>query len=104
TLLHPFPTRRSSDLTFNYTTVNVEAHLEQPTSLLHWMRGMLHVRRQHPAFGVGDYLPVESDDEAVLAYLRVSDEEAILCVNNFSPSPRAAHLTMENIAGFELHD
>lgn len=91
-------------LTFNYTTVNVEAHLEQPTSLLHWMRGMLHVRRQHPAFGVGDYLPVESDDEAVLAYLRVSDEEAILCVNNFSPSPRAAHLTMENLAGFELHD
>lgn len=91
-------------LTFNYTTVNVEAHLEQPTSLLHWIRGMLHVRRQHPAFGIGDYLPVECDDEAVLAYLRISDNEAILCINNFSPSPRAAHLTMENLAGFALHD
>ena len=41
-------------LVYHYGHTNVEAQLAQPTSLLHWVRGMLTVRRAHPALGMGD--------------------------------------------------
>ena len=42
------------DPVFGYQSVNVEAQLENSSSLLHWTRRMIHARRQHPAFGLGD--------------------------------------------------
>ena len=42
-------------LVHHYSHTNVEAQLAQPTSLLHWVRGMLTVRRQHPALGAGEF-------------------------------------------------
>ena len=57
-------------LVYHYNHVNVEAQLAQPRSLLHWVRGMLHVRKAHPAFGLGDFEVCPSDNEAVLAFVR----------------------------------
>ena len=42
-------------LVYNYQSVNVEAQLATSSSLLHWVRNILAVRRQHPAFGLGSY-------------------------------------------------
>ena len=61
-------------LVYNYTGTNVEAQLSSKSSLLHWVRAMLKIRRAHPAFGLGSYLPVHSDNPAVLAFLRVLDD------------------------------
>jgi maltose alpha-D-glucosyltransferase/alpha-amylase len=38
----------------------------RPSSLLHWTRGMLAARRQHPVFGLGRFVPVECDNPHVL--------------------------------------
>ena len=40
-------------LVYNYTLVNVESQLAQSRSLLHWVRNVIHVRKAHPAFGLG---------------------------------------------------
>src|SRR6185437_16155546 len=76
-------------LTYHYSAVNVEAQLATSTSLLHWTRAMLQVRREHPVFGLGDYVPVEAHNPAVLAFLRILGDdvpgetpETVLCVNN----------------------
>ena len=42
------------DPVFGYQRVNVETELENASSLLHWTRRMIHARKQHPAFGLGD--------------------------------------------------
>src|SRR5690625_1560978 len=91
-------------LTFHYSGVNVEAQLAQPASLLHWKRGMLEVRRRHPVFGIGEYVPVDCDEEAILAYLRVSEDETVLCINNFAPAPRSGTLQIPELPGAELRD
>ena len=99
-------------LVYHYNNVNVEAQLATSSSLLHWVRGMLAIRRRHPVFGLGDFLPVSADNDAVLAYLRVyepaegedGDPEAVLCVNNLSSTPQATVLHLPGQAGAKLED
>jgi maltose alpha-D-glucosyltransferase/alpha-amylase len=92
-------------LVHHYNNVNVEAQLAQNTSLLHWVRGMLAVRRQHPALGLGDFAVVPGDNDAVLAFLRRSPTETLLCVANLASTARATHLRLPpELAGAGLRD
>ncbi len=91
-------------LVHNHTAVNVEAQLAQPTSLLHWVHGMLAVRRQHPVFGTGEFVIVPSDNDAVLSFLRRSREETVLCVANLATTPRSATVQLPDHAGHAVRD
>lgn len=91
-------------LVHNFSTINVEAQLAQPTSLLHWVHGMLAVRRQHPVFGTGDFVALRADHDSVLAYLRVNADETVLCIANLASTPRSATIELPDHAGHELHD
>ena len=95
-------------LVYHYSGVNVEAQLSTSSSLLQWIRGMLAIRKRHPVFGVGDYVPLEADNEAVLAFLRVGEvadgAETVLCINNLSSSPQAARLQLPRHKGSGLAD
>ncbi|MGL5858284.1 MAG: maltose alpha-D-glucosyltransferase [Angustibacter sp.] len=106
------PTNQS--LVHHFTSVNVEAQLAARSSLLHWTRAMLSVRRRHSVFGLGRYVPVGADNHAVLAFLRVLDAaspdasgaepETVLCVANFAHNPQAATLRLPDHAGAPLRD
>lgn len=91
-------------LVHNFTTINVEAQLASPTSLLHWVHGMLSIRRQHPVFGTGEFITLQSDNDSVLAYLRRSPTETVLCVANLASTPRSAVVRLPDNVGHELHD
>lgn len=92
-------------LVHHYNNVNVEAQLAQTTSLLHWVRGMLAVRRQHPALGLGDFTVVPGDNEAVLAFLRRAGSETLLVVANLASTARATTLRLPaTLAGAGLRD
>src|SRR5699024_1357473 len=88
----------------HYGQTNIEAQLAMPTSLLHWVRGMLEVRKAHPVFGNGDYVPLDSDNEAVLAFLRRNSTETMLCVTNLANTPRSATITVPELGGHGLVD
>ncbi|WP_159619476.1 maltose alpha-D-glucosyltransferase [Ruania rhizosphaerae] len=92
------------NLTNSYHQLNVESQLAIPTSLLHWVRGILEVRRRHPVFGTGDYVPLETDNDAVLAFLRTGDSETIVCVANLAATPRSARVRLPGLAGCALVD
>ncbi|SEF00265.1 maltose alpha-D-glucosyltransferase/ alpha-amylase [Ruania alba] len=95
------------NLTNSYHQLNVEAQLAIPTSLLHWVRGILEVRRAHPVFGTGAYVPLQTDNDAVLAFLRTdegADGETILCVANLAATPRSATIALPGLAGAALVD
>ncbi|WP_374204917.1 maltose alpha-D-glucosyltransferase [Actinotalea sp. C106] len=91
-------------LAHHFTALNVEAQLVQPTSLLHWVHGMLAVRRQHPVFGTGEFVALTTDNDAVLAYLRRSAEETVLCVANLASTPRSARIKLPDHHDYALHD
>ncbi|WP_239068890.1 maltose alpha-D-glucosyltransferase [Cellulomonas pakistanensis] len=92
-------------LVHHYNNVNVEAQLAQSTSLLHWVRGMLMVRRQHPALGRGTFEVVRGDNDAVLSFLRRDAGETLLCVANLASTARASTLRLPpELAGATLQD
>ncbi|PFG37718.1 maltose alpha-D-glucosyltransferase/alpha-amylase [Flavimobilis soli] len=91
-------------LVHSYEGTNVESQLAQPSSLLHWVHGMLSVRRRHRAFGTGDFVPVQCDNDAVLAFLRVTNEETLLCVANLAATARRAQLTIPGWEGAQAVD
>jgi maltose alpha-D-glucosyltransferase/alpha-amylase len=99
-------------LTYHYAGVNVEQQMATASSLLHWTRNMLAMRRQHPAFGLGRFVPVECDNPHVLAFLRVLGEgevpdeqpETLLCVNNLSHVAQGTRLELPDHAGAQLSD
>jgi maltose alpha-D-glucosyltransferase/alpha-amylase len=99
-------------LIYNYQSVNVEAQLATSSSLLHWTRAMLNVRKRHPVFGLGRFVAAEADNPHVLAFLRVLDEgevpgeeaETVLCVNNLSHNPQSARIELPGHGGAEVED
>src|SRR5699024_2687250 len=92
------------NLTNHFAHLNVEAQLAIPTSLLHWLRGMLDVRRAHPVFGQGAFIPLSADDDAVLAFLRRDETETMVCVANLAATPRSATISLPGLAGRGLRD
>ncbi|HEX6354364.1 maltose alpha-D-glucosyltransferase [Actinophytocola sp.] len=94
-----------ADPVYGYQAVNVEAQLNNSSSLLHWTRRMLQVRREHPAFGLGEFNELGSSNPSVLAYLRhlpASDgqpDDLVICVNNLSRFPQPVELNLSELVG-----
>ncbi|HVM06875.1 MAG TPA: maltose alpha-D-glucosyltransferase [Acidimicrobiales bacterium] len=89
------------DPVYGYQAVNVEAEMRDPSSMLHWMKRMLEVRKQHPVFGTGSMEFISVDNPSVLAYVRREAEsgDTILCVNNLSRFAQPAELPMQQFDG-----
>jgi len=87
------------DPLYGYETINVEAQLRDPHSLLHWTRRMLAVRRRHLAFGRGGLRFLYPKNRKVLAYLRDFENDVILCVANVSRAPQAVEVDLSEFAG-----
>ena len=87
------------DAVYGYSTVNVEAQLASPASLLTWMRRMIAVRRSHPSFGRGTLRFLHPSNRKVLPYVREYEGERILCVANVSRAPQAVELDLAEFRG-----
>jgi maltose alpha-D-glucosyltransferase/alpha-amylase len=90
-------------LAYHYGFSNVETQLAQQTSLLHWVRNLVHLRKEHPAFGVGGMTVVDTDNPSALAFIRDMSEdecrpgeraETLLCVYSFCHQPIAVSLSL----------
>ncbi|GAA2784948.1 hypothetical protein GCM10020219_065550 [Nonomuraea dietziae] len=56
------------DPIYGFQAVNVEAQQKSQSSLLHFTRNMLQIRRHHPVFGTGAYTEMWSSNPAVLTF------------------------------------
>ena len=88
-----------SDPVYGYQAVNVEGQLRDPSSLLHWMRNTIALRKLFKAFGRGtmEFLPVAN--RKVLAYVRRHEEDVLLCVANVSRFAQPAELDLSAVRG-----
>jgi maltose alpha-D-glucosyltransferase/alpha-amylase len=87
------------DPVYGYAAVNVESQERAPKSLLHWVRNMVHARKEHPVFGTGSFEALDSDNGKVLAFLREGDGEALLVVANLAASAQPVQLDLSRFAG-----
>jgi maltose alpha-D-glucosyltransferase/alpha-amylase len=88
-----------SDTVYGYPAVNVEAQLRNPSSLLHWMRNMIRLRKHFPVFGRGTMQFLDAGNRKVLAYVRRYEEDTILCVANMSRNAQPARLDLSSFEG-----
>jgi maltose alpha-D-glucosyltransferase/alpha-amylase len=87
------------DAVYGYQVTNVESQLTNTSSLLHWTRRMIEIRKQNPAFGLGDFTDLGGSNPSVLSYVRVFGDDVVLCVNNLSRFPQPVELDLRRFEG-----
>jgi maltose alpha-D-glucosyltransferase/alpha-amylase len=94
------------DPIYGYQVVNVEAQLSDQSSLLHWTRNMIALRKLFQVFGRGTLTFLNPSNRKILAYLRDLDRgdgshETVLCVANLSRFAQPVSLDLIGYAGME---
>jgi hypothetical protein len=87
------------DPIYGYQVTNVESQLGSTTSLLHWTRRMIEVRKQNPAFGLGDFVDLGGSNPSVFSFVRTFGDDIVLCVNNLSRFAQAVELDLRPLGG-----
>jgi maltose alpha-D-glucosyltransferase/alpha-amylase len=87
------------DPIYGHQVTNVEAQLGSSTSLLHWTRRMIEVRKQNPAFGLGSWEDLGGSNPSVLSFVRAFGDDVVLCVNNLSRFPQPVELDLRRWEG-----
>jgi maltose alpha-D-glucosyltransferase/alpha-amylase len=100
------------DPIYGYQVVNVEAQLSDPSSLLHWTRNMIALRKLFQVFGRGTLRFLNPENRTILAYIRElsrtdseeddsadSPREIVLCVANLSRSAQPVSLDLSDFRG-----
>jgi maltose alpha-D-glucosyltransferase/alpha-amylase len=86
------------DAVYGYQAVNVDAEMRSPTSMLHWTKRMIDVRKQHPVFGIGSFEDLGGSNPSVFGFLRQYGDDIVVCVSNLS---RFAQFTELDLSRFE---
>jgi maltose alpha-D-glucosyltransferase/alpha-amylase len=89
-----------TDSVYGYQSVNVEAQMRVSTSLLHWMRGAIALRKRHPVFGRGSLKLIEPENRKILAFTRGYRDETALCIYNLARSTQPAELDLSQYEGY----
>jgi maltose alpha-D-glucosyltransferase / alpha-amylase len=72
------------DPIWGYQAINVEAQEQDTSSLLHWTRNMIALRKLFQVFGRGTQEFLKPENRKVLAYVREYNGERVVCVANLS--------------------
>jgi len=98
------------DPIWGYQAINVEAQQSDPSSLLHWSRNMIALRKLFQVFGRGTLEFLQPENRKILAYVRRFDDksspqpggnqgETVLCVANLSRFAQPVSLDLSNFEG-----
>jgi maltose alpha-D-glucosyltransferase/alpha-amylase len=87
------------DPVWGFQACNVEAQLRTPTSFLRWLHRFIALRKQHPVFGLGSYMPLPTDNPRVFAHVRQYEDDVVLCVHNLARSAQPVQLDLSMFRG-----
>jgi trehalose synthase len=92
------------DPVWGYQAINVEAQESDPSSLLHWTRNMIALRKLFQVFGRGTLEFLHPENRKILAYIRDCSfpdghAETILCVANLSRFAQPVSLDLAKFVG-----
>ena len=79
----------------NYMQINAEAEMENPDSVYHFYKKLVHLRKEYPVFTDGEFRLLLPEDEAVFAYTWTDQKSRMLVCANFTGSTVKCPLTDE---------
>lgn len=77
-----------------YPAYNVAVEKKDPNSILNWYRKILSLRHTNPALLDGNYIPLNENDQNVLAYVRSYKAHKVVVVLNTSPTSQQVKLDL----------
>ncbi len=81
-----------ADEVYGYSRVNAAARRKDPASFYNWLKRVIGIRRQYPAFGSGSLHLLPCAENAILAFVRQTDDQTLLCIHNLSGQERSFQL------------
>jgi maltose alpha-D-glucosyltransferase/alpha-amylase len=91
----------NQDSIYGYQVTNVESQTRNSSSLLHWTRRMVQMRKENPAFGLGTFTDIGGSNPCVLSFVREFGDDIVLCVNNLSRFAQPCELDLRAWEGAE---
>ncbi len=88
------------DPEYHYLTLNVETQSRSRSSLLWFMKQIIHMRKNYKAFSRGSQKFVNGENPKVLSFLRTYEEQTILVVVNLSRYSQATELDLDEFKGY----
>jgi maltose alpha-D-glucosyltransferase/alpha-amylase len=92
------------DPEYHYEAVNTENQINNPDSLLWWMKRIITLRKRYQAFGRGSIEFLQPENHKVLAYFRQYKDETILVVANLSHLAQQTQLDLSRFTGYRPVD
>jgi maltose alpha-D-glucosyltransferase / alpha-amylase len=87
------------DPVYGYQSVNVEAQEQTKSSLLNWTRRLIAIRKKYPVFSRGSITFLGAENRSILAYVRKSEGQTVLVVNNLSQYAQPVELDLSDYRG-----
>ena len=81
--------------TYGPARINVQAERLEPSSMLNVIRHMIAVRKQHEAFGLGEFEWIDFRNDAIAAFQRRYNDEIILAIHNLSDAKQIISYPMK---------
>ena len=69
----------------NYREINVARAMADPDSVFHYYRRLIRLRKELPVIVYGRYEPILEQHRQIYAFLRVTADERLLVILNFTP-------------------
>jgi maltose alpha-D-glucosyltransferase/alpha-amylase len=88
-----------TDPEYHYEALNVEAQQTNPHSILWWMKRLISLRKQYPAFGCGSIEFLHPENGKVLAFIRAHGQQRLLVVANTSRFVQYVELDLSGYRG-----
>ena len=87
-----------ADDVYGAARVNVDSLRRDPNSMWYTIRHMLAVRKQHHAFGRGEFEWLDCQNDKVAVFQRTYDGETILAIHNLSDEEQSVSLKIKKTA------
>lgn len=82
----------NTDPVYRYESVNVRMQEENPSSLLHWIKHVVAVRKRIAAFGRGSMRFLHSSNSKILCFVRTFESRHVIVAANLSQFSQSAAL------------
>jgi trehalose-6-phosphate hydrolase len=89
------------DVAHNYKDINAEKALKDQDSIFYYYQRLIQLRKSEPIITDGKYRLILASDSDIFAYVRETDDEQLVVLNNFYDREVAYDLTDEGILAKE---
>lgn len=83
----------------NYVEINAEDQTANPSSVYHYYKKLISLRKQHPIIVYGEYQLLMPESPSVYAYMRTLEQEKILVLCNFTEEEQKIEIPEEFTRG-----